>query len=182
MPKYSPEYQAIRDQEILDMRARILSEARKLARASGWQSVSTRRIAKQMKISSALLYSYFDDKGALLRELQLQGMREMGARMQGQENSTDMSLTLFDFALAQPELFALLTGQVEGCPPPTADDLTGTCRPALEFFQHHPLSGLDAETSFLKWWSLTYGFILSSINGMTGGITESRSTLSALLS
>lgn len=177
MPKYSPEYQAIRDQEILDMRAKILSTARKLARESGWPSVSTRRIAKQMKISSALIYSYFDDKGALLLELQRQGMREMGARMQGQDKAVEMSLSLYDFAVAQPELFALLTGHVEGCPPPTADDLNEACRPALEYFSLHPMSGLSAEESFIRWWSLTYGFILSSIAGMTGGITESRSTL-----
>jgi AcrR family transcriptional regulator len=181
MPRYGPEYQALRDKEIMDMRARILQTARTLARGSGWGSVSTRAIAQQMRCSAALIYTYFQDKSELLRDLQKQGLRELGARMQGQNRAEEMSLALFDFALAQPELFALLTGQVEGCPPPAFDELNETCRPALEFFGLHPRPGLSPEESYIRWWSLSYGFILSSIAGMTGGITESRGTLERLV-
>jgi AcrR family transcriptional regulator len=181
MPRYGPEYQALRDQEIVDMRSRILSIARTLARGSGWEAVSTRGIAQQLRCSAALIYTYFKDKGALLRELQNQGLRELGARMQGQDRAEEMSLALYDFAVAQPELFSLLTGQVEGCPPPSSDALNEACRPAWEFFGMHPIGVLNQEESYIRWWSLTYGFILSSVAGMTGGITESRSILERLI-
>ena len=180
MPIQGPEVQAQRKLEIADMRARILVSARAVARSEGWSAVSIRAVAKGLGCSAPLLYTYFKDKQEMLSELQRQVLRELGARLQGQNSLEEMTLNFFDFAVAQPELFQLMTGQVEGSNMPGPDEIAEACRPVLEHFGQHPVPGLGTEEAFIRWWSLVFGFLLSAIDGMTGGIEESRELLARI--
>lgn len=162
------------------MRARILVSARAVARSQGWGDVSIRAVAKGLGCSAPLLYTYFKDKSEMLHALQRQVLRELGARLQGQHSLEEMTLNFFDFAVAQPELFQLMTGQVEGSNMPGPDEIAEACRPVVEHFSQHPAEGLSAEEAFIRWWSLVFGFILSAIDGMTGGIEESRELLARI--
>lgn len=180
MPRQGPEVRALRELEIADMRSRILIAARGVARSEGWGAVSIRAVAKVLGCSAPLIYTYFQDKGEVLAELQRQVLRELGARLQGQDRLDEMTLSFYDFAVAQPELFLLMTGRVEGSAMPGPDQIAEACRPVVEHFEHHPLAGLSPEEAFIKWWSLVYGFLLSAIDGLTGGIEESRELLARL--
>jgi len=177
MPRQGPEALAAREIEINDMRVRILGIARMLARSKGWEAVSVRAIGEALGTSAGLIYTYFRDKGAILTELQRQSLRDLGAHLQGQSSVVEMSLECFDLAASQPEQFELLTGRVEGCNAPGADLVSGACQPVIEHYARHPLPGLSAEEAFVRWWSVTFGFILSFYGGLTGGVSESREML-----
>ena len=65
-------------------------------------------------------------------------------------------------------------------PVEVANEVAEACRPVLEHFGQHPVPGLSTEEAFIRWWSLVFGFLLSAIDGMTGGIEESRELLARI--
>jgi AcrR family transcriptional regulator len=61
------------------MRARILAAALALLRQGGPEGVSTRKIAERIGVSHMLLYSYFDNRAAIICSLRERGFEQMEA-------------------------------------------------------------------------------------------------------
>jgi AcrR family transcriptional regulator len=67
------------EQEIKMMRERILDATIELARQEGLEGVSIRKIAERVGVSHMLLYSYFENRAAILQALRERGFEQMEA-------------------------------------------------------------------------------------------------------
>ncbi|MEV6522435.1 TetR/AcrR family transcriptional regulator [Longispora sp. NPDC051575] len=66
-----------RERERAQRHQLIISSARELADAEGWDAVTTRRLADRIEYSQPVLYSHFADKGAIIDAVALQGFTEL---------------------------------------------------------------------------------------------------------
>jgi AcrR family transcriptional regulator len=65
------------EQEIKEMRERILDATIELARQEGLEGVSIRKIAERVGVSHMLLYSYFENRAAIIQALRDRGFQQM---------------------------------------------------------------------------------------------------------
>ena len=91
----------------------IVTTARELAEAEGWDAVTTRRLADRVEYSQPVLYSHFDGKDAIVRAVAIQGFEELadclrrarlGADRPGQ-GLHSVCHAYLDFAAARPALY-----------------------------------------------------------------------------
>ncbi|NJP44576.1 TetR/AcrR family transcriptional regulator [Actinacidiphila epipremni] len=68
-----------RERERAEREQLIVSTARELAEAEGWDAVTTRRLAAEIEYSQPVLYSHFKGKGAIMTAVALQGFVELAA-------------------------------------------------------------------------------------------------------
>ena len=59
----------------------IVTAARELAEAEGWDAVTTRRLAERVEYSQPVLYSHFQGKDAIVGAVALDGFGEMAAHL-----------------------------------------------------------------------------------------------------
>jgi AcrR family transcriptional regulator len=67
------------EQEIKVMRRRVLDATLELLREEGLDGVSIRKIADRIGVSHMLLYSYFENRAAIIQSLREREFEEMGA-------------------------------------------------------------------------------------------------------
>jgi AcrR family transcriptional regulator len=102
-----------RDRERAERHQLIITAARELAEAEGWDAVTTRRLAGRIEYSQPVLYSHFDGKEAIVRAVALQGFDELTDRLRrarlGADGSEQGLLAVcrayLDFAVTQPTLY-----------------------------------------------------------------------------
>jgi len=102
-----------RDRERAERHQLIITAARELAEAEGWDAVTTRRLAERIEYSQPVLYSHFDGKEAIVRAVALQGFDELTDRLRrarlGADGSEQALLAVcrayLDFAVTQPALY-----------------------------------------------------------------------------
>jgi AcrR family transcriptional regulator len=59
----------------------IVTAARELAEAEGWDAVTTRRLAELVEYSQPVLYSHFAGKAGIVRAVALEGFGELAAEL-----------------------------------------------------------------------------------------------------
>jgi AcrR family transcriptional regulator len=59
----------------------IVTTARELAEAEGWDAVTTRRLAEAIEYSQPVLYSHFSNKDAIVRAVALEGFIQLAATL-----------------------------------------------------------------------------------------------------
>jgi len=60
---------------------RIITAARQLAEAEGWDAVTTRRLADAIEYTQPVLYGHFQNKDAIIQAVAVQGFAELTAAM-----------------------------------------------------------------------------------------------------
>lgn len=73
--------QARRERERAEREELIVTAARQLAEAEGWDAVTTRRLADRVEYSQPVLYSHFKGKGAIMAAVAVQGFAELADEM-----------------------------------------------------------------------------------------------------
>src|ERR1044071_10293551 len=105
------------DRERQAITASILSAARDLFIAEGYQSVSIRKIAERIEYSPAAIYSYFASKDDIFYALAEEGFRRLDERIRlALGDGTDDALAdvrtgwfaFYQFSKEQPEFFDLM--------------------------------------------------------------------------
>lgn len=101
-----------RERERAQRHQLILSTARELAEAEGWDAVTTRRLADRIEYSQPVLYSHFADKGAIIDAVALQGFAELTivlrsakAGLPDLEHLDAVAKAYLNFAYEQPSLY-----------------------------------------------------------------------------
>jgi AcrR family transcriptional regulator len=102
-----------RDRERAERHQLIITAAREVAEAEGWDAVTTRRLAERIEYSQPVLYSHFDGKEAIVRAVALQGFDELTDRLRrarlGADGSEQGLLAVcrayLDFAVTRPALY-----------------------------------------------------------------------------
>ena len=59
----------------------IITAARELAEAEGWEAVTTRRLAERVEYSQPVLYSHFNGKDAIVSAVAIDGFGELAAHL-----------------------------------------------------------------------------------------------------
>jgi AcrR family transcriptional regulator len=94
-------------------RQRIITTARKLAEAEGWDAVTTRRLAEAIEYSQPVLYSHFPGKNAIIRAVAVQGFAEFAAVLRAARQAATapqaallaLAQAYLTFAQANPALY-----------------------------------------------------------------------------
>lgn len=73
--------QARRERERAERERLIVTAARELAEAEGWEAVTTRRLAAEIEYSQPVLYSHFKGKDAIMAAVAVQGCAELAAEL-----------------------------------------------------------------------------------------------------
>jgi len=166
---------------------RIITTARQLAEAEGWDAVTTRRLAEAIEYSQPVLYSHFQNKNAIIAAVALQGFAELAVAMRAarqQAPATQAALlalarAYLTFAQANPALYQAMF---------TLADLpfaqSETPAPLREGFAElrealAPLTGdRDLDTLGEITWSTLHGLAtLTSSHRLRPGHGEQRLTL-----
>ena len=75
---------SVRDRRTRERQQRerlIVTTARELAEAEGWDAVTTRRLAEAIEYSQPVLYSHFSSKDAIVRAVALEGFTHLAATL-----------------------------------------------------------------------------------------------------
>jgi AcrR family transcriptional regulator len=107
-----------REREKIQLKQSILDATREIAANEGWQAVTTRRVAEKIEYSLPTLYEYFDNKAALIAEINREGFRELLRLMQATHQRAisptqaiyDMGQAYCNFAWQHHELYEVMHG------------------------------------------------------------------------
>jgi AcrR family transcriptional regulator len=100
----------------------IVTAARELAEAKGWEAVTTRRLAAQIEYSQPVLYSHFTGKDAIMAAVAVEGFAELAVELRTARTSAtgprqalaDVGAAYAAFAERQPALYdAMFTHAVD---------------------------------------------------------------------
>jgi AcrR family transcriptional regulator len=133
-----------RERERLKLRTRILDTARTLFVRDGYEAVTMRKIADRIEYSATALYSHFENKEALIRELCAldfaafsQIFLKIGQIADPVERLREAGNAYVTFALKHPEQYRLMF--MTATPPPVNPDELGRGNPEQDAY------------AFLKW-------------------------------
>ncbi|MER5756655.1 TetR/AcrR family transcriptional regulator [Streptomyces sp. NPDC002088] len=73
--------QTRRERERAERERLIVTAARELAEAEGWDAVTTRRLAAEIEYSQPVLYSHFKGKDAIMAAVAVQGFAELATEL-----------------------------------------------------------------------------------------------------
>jgi AcrR family transcriptional regulator len=108
--------QTRRERERAERERLIVTAARELAEAEGWDAVTTRRLAAEIEYSQPVLYSHFKGKDAIMTAVAVQGFDELSAELRaarGPASSPREALTAVgrayaDFCERRPALYDVM--------------------------------------------------------------------------
>ncbi|WP_030439291.1 TetR/AcrR family transcriptional regulator [Actinoplanes subtropicus] len=72
---------ARREREQAERERLIVTAARELAEAEGWDAVTTRRLAAEIEYSQPVLYSHFKGKDAIMAAVAVEGFADLAAEL-----------------------------------------------------------------------------------------------------
>jgi AcrR family transcriptional regulator len=161
-----------RERERAERRQAIVSAARELAEAEGWEAVTTRRLSDRIEYSQPVLYSHFENRGAIVEAVALEGFGELGVAMRhgrlgagsAEERSPEAALrglagAYTEFARANPALYDAMFTLATDLPfgrPETPAQLREAFEEVLRAVE--PLAGgRDPETLTEIVWSAMHG-------------------------
>jgi AcrR family transcriptional regulator len=81
--------QTRRERERAEREKLIVTAARELAEAEGWDAVTTRRLASEIEYSQPVLYSHFKGKGAIMAAVAVQGCADLAAELRAARTAAE---------------------------------------------------------------------------------------------
>jgi AcrR family transcriptional regulator len=102
-----------RERERIQREQLIITTARDLAEAEGWDAVTTRRLAELIEYSQPVLYSHFKGKHAIMAAVAVEGFAEIAACLRGARTEAPAARAALaavvsayvDFAERRPALY-----------------------------------------------------------------------------
>src|SRR5262249_37528356 len=114
--------QTRRERERAERELLIVTAARELAEAEGWDAVTTRRLAAEIEYGQPVLNSHFRGKDAIMAAVAVQGFGDLAAELRaartkagsGRESLAAVAETYTSFARRRPALYdAMFTHLVD---------------------------------------------------------------------
>ncbi|GAA5117289.1 TetR/AcrR family transcriptional regulator [Pseudonocardia adelaidensis] len=147
----------------------IVSAARRLAEAEGWDAVTTRRLAAEIEYSQPVLYSHFAGKDAIMAAVAVEGFAELATALRAARTAAagpraalaGVAQAYAAFADGRPALYDAMFTQAVDLPFATPDapaalrDGFAELRAALQ-----PLAGADEPELLTEtFWSALHGLV-----------------------
>lgn len=115
--------QSRRERERAEREKLIVTAARELAEAEGWDAVTTRRLAEQVEYSQPVLYSHFSGKDAIMAAVAVEGFATMAEELSAARASVGQAQALaavsqayLSFAERRPALYDAMFSQAVDLP------------------------------------------------------------------
>ncbi|MEV4623264.1 TetR/AcrR family transcriptional regulator [Asanoa sp. NPDC049573] len=110
---------ARRERERAERERLIVTAARELAEAEGWEAVTTRRLADRVEYSQPVLYSHFKGMDAIVAAVAVDGFADLAAEMRAARTSTrgpkralaNVAAAYVAFAEQRPALYDAMFNQ-----------------------------------------------------------------------
>tara|TARA_R110001599_G_scaffold117215_2_gene285357 strand:- start:204 stop:848 length:645 start_codon:yes stop_codon:yes gene_type:complete len=120
-----------------DLKEALIAASHKILKKKGADSLSLRAIAAEAGVSHMAPYSHFKSKKSLFQEVAASGFDELASKMISDSKSLtnapelilSYGVTYIEFALAQPQLYRLMLGQVENLGRRTISKTNGVEQP-----------------------------------------------------
>jgi AcrR family transcriptional regulator len=156
-----------RERDRARRRQAIITAARQMAEAEGWDAVTIRRLADRIEYSQPVLYSHFPGKGGIIYAVAVEGFAELRVILQNARQAAaspeaalgELAEAYVGFALEHPALYdAMFTLGTEL--PFGRPEAPGELHAAFAEFMETvtPLAGdRDAETLAEVAWSALHG-------------------------
>ncbi|MDX3072868.1 TetR/AcrR family transcriptional regulator [Streptomyces sp. MI02-7b] len=108
-----------RERERAEREALIITAARELAEAEGWDAVTTRRLAERVEYSQPVLYSHFKGKDAIMAAVAVEGFADLAEELRAARAAAPdargalagVSAAYTGFAERRPALYDAMFGQ-----------------------------------------------------------------------
>jgi AcrR family transcriptional regulator len=102
-----------RERERAQRHQLIITAARELAEAEGWEAVTTRRLAERVEYSQPVLYSHFNGKDAIVSAVAIDGFGELATHLRRARQAAPepgqalraVCRAYLDFATERPALY-----------------------------------------------------------------------------
>ncbi len=114
--------QARRERERAEREKLIVTAARELAEAEGWDAVTTRRLAERVEYSQPVLYSHFRGKDAIVTAVAMEGFTSLAEELSAARASVPAAEALAAigaaytaFADRRPVLYDAMFSQTVDC-------------------------------------------------------------------
>lgn len=161
--------QARRERERAEREKLIITAARELAEAEGWEAVTTRRLAERIEYSQPVLYSHFKGKDAIMAAVAVEGCAELAAEFRAaREAAPDAKAVLAGvaasysaFAARRPAVYDAIFSQNVDLPfatpeaPAALHEAFGELAEAVRPHAHGDDLGLLTET----FWAALHGLV-----------------------
>jgi AcrR family transcriptional regulator len=113
-----------RERERTQREKLIITAARELAEAEGWQAVTTRRLAERIEYSQPVLYSHFKGMDAIMAAVALEGFAELAEELRAARTAApdahhalaDVSAVYTAFAGRHPAVYDAMFSQTVDLP------------------------------------------------------------------
>jgi len=113
-----------RERERAQREKLIITAARELAEAEGWQAVTTRRLAERIEYSQPVLYSHFKGMDAIMAAVALEGFAELAEELRAARTAApdahhalaDVSAVYTAFAGRHPAVYDAMFSQTVDLP------------------------------------------------------------------
>ncbi|MFI6318252.1 TetR/AcrR family transcriptional regulator [Nonomuraea sp. NPDC050556] len=167
--------QTRRERERAERERLIVTTARDLAEAEGWDAVTTRRLAAEIEYSQPVLYSHFSGKDAIMAAVAVQGCADLAAELRTARTSAgdprqalaDVGTAYAAFAEQRPALYDAIFTLAVPLPfatPEAPAELQAAFGEILETVR--PLAGDDQlETLTETFWASLHGLVTLMRNG-----------------
>lgn len=168
-----------------ETRCNILEAALQIVKEEGWQALSMRKIADVIEYTAPIIYEYFNNKDAILLELNRQGYLKLSRELEEARDRhrlpakqlEDMWLTYWNFAFANKELYQGMFGVATSCSCEMVNKLPEAERPYKlfsavigELMNIDDLEGDVICTKYYTFWSVVHGLV--SINLLSRGWSD----------
>jgi AcrR family transcriptional regulator len=167
--------QTRRERERVERERSIITAARELAEAEGWDAVTTRRLAAEIEYSQPVLYSHFSGKDAIMAAVAVEGFAELAAELRAARTSApdprqalaDVGTAYAAFAERRPALYDAMFTHLVDLPFATAEAPAALQNAFAELREAvRPLAGDDdLETLTETFWSGLHGLLTLMRNG-----------------
>jgi AcrR family transcriptional regulator len=102
----------------------IITAARELAEAEGWEAVTTRRLAERIEYSQPVLYSHFKGMDAIMAAVAVEGFADLAEELRAARTAApdadralaDVSAVYIEFAARRPAVYDVMFSQAVDLP------------------------------------------------------------------
>jgi AcrR family transcriptional regulator len=160
--------QTRRERERAERERLIVTAARELAEAEGWDAVTTRRLAAEIEYSQPVLYSHFKGKDAIMAAVAVQGCAELAAELRVARTAAvgavaalaAVGATYSSFARRRPALYDAMFTHIVDLPFATAEAPAALQEAFGELLQAvEPIAAEEDEPGLLTetYWAALHG-------------------------
>ena len=166
-----------------ETRTSILEAAYKIVKEEGWQALSMRKIADEIEYTAPIIYEYFSNKEAILKELTRKGYIYLAGEMEEARNQHTlpagqleaMWMAYWNFAFKKKELYQLMFGVQMSCCSmqklPEAEVPAKLVNDAIrQLMKDRELPENEVCRRYYTFWSVVHGLV--SINLVNRGTSD----------